>query len=86
MMPPGRHTTCKEVAELVTAHLDGALAPEDQTRFEQHVTHCPGCGAYLRQFRLTVQALSSLREEAVEPEKFEELLRAFENAQPPTDF
>jgi anti-sigma factor RsiW len=66
--------------------MDGSLAPEDQTRIEQHVTHCPGCDAYLRQFRLTVQALSSLREEEVEPEKLGELLRAFENAKPPTDY
>jgi anti-sigma factor RsiW len=83
MTPPGRHTTCKEVVELVTAYLDGALTPEDQTRFEQHTTHCPGCRAYLRQFRLTVQSLPSAREEPVEPGSLEELVRAFRHTKPP---
>jgi anti-sigma factor RsiW len=78
MTPPGRQTTCKEFVELITAAFDGALSPEDQIRFEQHGEHCPGCRAYLRQFRLVVDAVGGVRsEEPAEPDYLDELLRRY---------
>jgi anti-sigma factor RsiW len=83
MTPPALQITCKEFVELVTAHLDGVLADEDRTRFECHRERCPGCRAYLQQFRLTVGALSSAPMEAVEPANLDELVRAFKRSEPP---
>ena len=83
MTPPALQITCKEFVELVTAHLDGVLADADRTRFECHRDRCPGCRAYLQQFRLTVHALSSTSQEAVEPANLDELVRAFKRSEPP---
>ena len=83
MTPPALQITCKEFVELVTAHLDGVLADADRTRFECHTERCPGCRAYLQQFRLTVDTLSSAHIEAVEPANLGELVRAFNRSEPP---
>ena len=83
MTPPALQITCKEFVELVTAHLDGVLADADRTRFECHRERCPGCRAYLQQFRLTVDALSSAPMETVEPANLDELVRAFKRSAPP---
>jgi anti-sigma factor RsiW len=83
MTPPPLQITCKEFVELVTEHLDGVLADADRTRFECHGARCPGCRAYLQQFRLTVDALSSPSREAVEPANLDELVRAFKRSEPP---
>jgi predicted anti-sigma-YlaC factor YlaD len=45
---------CQEVVELVTDYLEGALSPEDAARFEQHLSLCEGCEAYLDQMRVTI--------------------------------
>ena len=83
MTPPALQITCKEFVELVTAHFDGVLTDADRTRFECHSERCPGCRAYLQQFRLTVDALSSAPIEAVEPANLDELVRTFKRSAPP---
>ena len=83
MTPPALQITCKEFVELVTAHLDGVLADADRTRFDCHRERCPGCRAYLQQFRLTVDALSTAPMEAVEPANLDELVQAFKRSEPP---
>jgi MFS family permease len=49
---------CKQLVELVADYLDDALSTEMRTRFEQHLTGCDGCTAYLSQ---TQQIITSLR-------------------------
>jgi hypothetical protein len=85
MTAPPLQITCKEFVELVTWHLDGILADEDRIRFECHSERCPGCRAYLKQFRLTLDALSSVRAESVEPENLDQLVRAFMNSKRPAE-
>ena len=85
MTAPPLQITCKEFVELVTWHLDGILADEDRIRFECHSERCPGCRAYLQQFRLTLDALSSMHREAVEPENLDQLVRAFMDSKPPAE-
>jgi anti-sigma factor RsiW len=82
MTPPPLRITCKEFVELVTAHLDGTLPNEDRIRFECHRERCPGCRAYLQQFRLTLGALSSVPREAIEPENLDQLVRTFKDSKP----
>jgi anti-sigma factor RsiW len=69
--------TCKEVVELITDYLEGALSLEERTRFEQHLVTCPGCKAYLRQIRQTIDASRRLTEESLPSGIREELLDVF---------
>ncbi len=69
--------TCKELVELVTDYLEGALAPEERRRFESHVAACPDCATYLEQMRETIRLTGALREEDVPIEAQAALLLAF---------
>jgi anti-sigma factor RsiW len=71
------HMSCRELVELVTAHLEGALSLEDRMRFETHISGCDHCSTYLEQMRLTIQLTGALRVDDVSPEAEVTLLRAF---------
>ena len=53
--------SCKELVELVTDYLEGALTREDAARLEEHLAACPGCDAYLRQMLSTIEVTRALR-------------------------
>lgn len=72
-----RALTCKELVELVSDYLEGSLSSEDRGRFEQHLTLCDGCVAYLQQMRKTIRTLGSLNENDLTAEAKENLLRHF---------
>jgi len=57
--------SCKELVELITEYLEGALPPGDKARFEQHLAFCDWCRTYLEQMRLTIQTLGKLSEESI---------------------
>jgi anti-sigma factor RsiW len=68
--------SCRELVELVTDHLEGALSPADVARFEAHLALCPGCERYLAQVSAAiVLARSSGR--WIEPGELSPLLDAF---------
>jgi anti-sigma factor RsiW len=69
--------SCRELVELVTDYLEGALPPEEHARFEEHIERCNGCRVYLEQIRQTVAALGHLPEDALSPEAERVLLDAF---------
>jgi anti-sigma factor RsiW len=69
--------TCRELVELVTEYLDGALSAPDRRRFEDHLADCPGCRTYLQQMQQTVRTLGQLSEETIQPQVREELLQRF---------
>jgi anti-sigma factor RsiW len=46
--------TCRELVELVTDYLEGALPARERGRFEAHVAACEACDRYLAQIRTTV--------------------------------
>jgi anti-sigma factor RsiW len=68
---------CKQVVELMTAYLEGALSPRDRARFEEHIAGCDGCTAYLAQLRTTMQAIGKLSVETIPPPIERELVDAF---------
>ena len=72
-----REITCRELVRIVTEYLEGALALDERTRFEQHLVYCKGCSVYLRQMRDTLRGTGRLSEESVPPSARDELLRAF---------
>ena len=47
--------SCREVVELVTAFLDGALDEHDRARMEAHLELCPPCLEYVEQIRVTAR-------------------------------
>jgi len=69
--------TCKELVELVTAYLEGALPAHDRKRFEEHLVVCAGCASYLDGMRRTIEVTGRLTEEDLLPETVRELLIAF---------
>ena len=71
--------TCKELVELVTEYLEGALSSTERQRFEAHLVTCRGCRTYLEQMRKTIGTLGALTEEAIPVETREELLEVFRN-------
>lgn len=69
--------TCKEVVEIVTDYLEGALSPEDRVRFDEHLATCNGCTYYVEQMRETIRLSGMLSEEQVPVAQRERLRRAF---------
>jgi hypothetical protein len=69
--------SCRELVELVTDYLEGALSPADQQRFELHIGKCDWCKLYIDQIRLTIKAAGKLTEDSIEPRAKEELLTIF---------
>jgi anti-sigma factor RsiW len=79
--------SCRELVELVTDYLDGALAPSDSRRMDEHLALCGPCHAYVEQMRTTMGlAAAATAELELRPDRAE-LLRAFTafRAERPTD-
>ena len=69
--------TCRELVELVTEYVEGALAPADRARFGEHLEICEPCVAYVEQIRLTILAGGAISDEQLDPEAREGLLAVF---------
>jgi len=75
--------SCRELVEVVTDYLDGAVSSRDRSRIEAHLRICEGCERYLDQIREVIRLSGRLREqdlEAMAPEARQELLVAFRAA------
>lgn len=69
--------SCRELVELVTDYLEGALPEAESARFEAHIARCDGCEGYVEQIRQTIDLLGRYPVEALSPEAERELLEAF---------
>lgn len=69
--------TCKQLVELVTDYLEGALPPDERARLEAHLAECVGCEIYVRQMRATIAALGALNEQDISPQAQAKLARVF---------
>ena len=69
--------SCRELVELVTDYLEGALSKEERLRFDEHIGICEGCRIYLEQMRQTIVVAGRLSEESLAPDAERELLDAF---------
>jgi hypothetical protein len=58
--------TCAQLAEMVTAYLEGALPPEERDRFEAHHQTCSACQTHVAQMRYAVSTLGQLQPRADE--------------------
>ena len=69
--------SCREVVELVTAYLDGALDADTRARLEVHLELCGPCVEYVEQIRTTSRlAAVAVAELEMRPDR-DALLKAF---------
>jgi anti-sigma factor RsiW len=68
---------CRDLVELVTDYLEGALGRAVHAAVEEHLRSCAGCTAYLAQMRATVGALRATPPPAVDSEFCARLVAAF---------
>ena len=72
--------SCQEMIEVVTNYLDDALPPDEQQRFERHLSYCAGCNTYVDQIRETIRQTGMVpREESLPPALREEIVAQFRN-------
>ena len=69
--------TCRELVELVTDYLEGALPLVDRRRFEHHLGTCSICPRYVEQLRATIRVLGRLGEDDLPEPARSALLAAF---------
>jgi anti-sigma factor RsiW len=69
--------TCREIVEIVSDYVEGALGPDEREAVELHLNLCDGCADYLQQLRTTIELSGELPAEPLSPELEEELCRAF---------
>ena len=68
---------CRELVELVTEYLEGALSTAARARVDAHLATCDGCATYVDQLRGVVAATHQLPPEPVPPALMARLLEAF---------
>lgn len=69
--------SCRELVEIVTDYLEGAMSAAERARVERHLRGCPGCTTYVEQMRETVRLTGRLREDDLQPDARDALLQAF---------
>ncbi len=77
--------SCREVVEIVTDYLDGALPPEDRDRMDAHLEACPPCVLYVEQIRTTRRLAAQAEAELEQRPDREALLAAFRDFRRATD-
>jgi len=73
---------CREVVEVLTDYLDGALPSDQREALEQHLLACAGCATHLQQLRTSVRLTGRLSADEVPPPLMERLLAAFAERNP----
>ena len=74
--------TCRQVVQLLTEYLDGALSATDRVRVEEHLAGCDACTAFLAQLRTAERVTAELAAVEVPPALRAELLKAFGDWRP----
>jgi anti-sigma factor RsiW len=74
--------TCAELVELVTDYLEGRLPDPERRRFDEHLTGCDGCTAYVEQMRTTIAVAGRVPAPGLPAELQERLLEAFRGWRP----
>lgn len=69
--------TCRELVEVVTDYLEGAMPPVERARFDDHLRRCAGCRAYVDQMRRTIELTGRVREDDLAPATRERLVTLF---------
>jgi anti-sigma factor RsiW len=68
---------CKQLVELVTDYLEGALPEDERRRFEDHLESCPFCVEYVEQMREVGGGLRGIATEGFSAQRRQALIEAF---------
>jgi anti-sigma factor RsiW len=63
-----RELACRQMVELITDYLEGALSRSQRRRFEAHLAGCEHCTEYLQQMHTTIRLTGRLRIHDLSPE------------------
>jgi len=72
-----RPLTCREVVELVSDYLDGALPARQRARLEHHLEACDPCVGYVDQIRATVAVVRGSELDTMNPATTEHLVALY---------
>ncbi len=56
-MSPASDLSCRELVELATEYLEGALGAIERARVDGHLADCPDCAEYIAQIRRTIEVV-----------------------------
>lgn len=73
--------SCKEITEVATSFMEGALGPAARQGVEEHLATCAGCRTWMSQLEITVRAVGALPSPQVTDEFRARLLCQFEALQ-----
>jgi anti-sigma factor RsiW len=59
---------CRDVVEMLTDYVEGALSRRDRRRLEAHLAACDACSEYLLQLRTTIELTGTLSDDDLTPE------------------
>jgi anti-sigma factor RsiW len=76
-MTADNEMSCKELVELVTEYLEGALPAADRARFDEHLAQCPWCVEYVAQIERTITAVGASWRDVESDGGMAELLELF---------
>ena len=68
---------CKQIVELISDYVEGAMSAEEREQVELHLNLCDGCTDYLQQMRLAIALSGRIEPELLPPELEAELVEAF---------
>jgi len=79
-----RDVACRELVELLTDYLEGALPPDEVATIDAHLADCDACRTYLDQLRATMTALGTVPVETVSAATTDAVLAAFTRLRRPS--
>ena len=69
--------TCKELVELMTSYLEGAMDVGTRALFDTHLEQCRGCRHYLEELRVAIRTVGRIEAGNLHPDFRGRLLEAF---------
>ena len=55
--------TCREFTDFIVDHHEGRLPKNVAEEFDDHLSVCPACRTYLRNYRVTIELARDTRED-----------------------
>jgi anti-sigma factor RsiW len=80
---PDLDIACRELVEIVTDYLEGALDTRTSTAVERHLELCPHCERYVEQMRETIATVGHVPVETLSPQAKADLVAAFRDFHTP---
>jgi len=74
---PPAHIACRDLVEMVTDYLEGALPLARAAAVQAHLAECEGCTAYVEQMRRTIGLAAQLCDDDLPDELRARLLDAY---------